>query len=548
MHRVNRWAWFAIAALAIAGPARSQPGALDHGSLGLYEAREFKALDGRCADCTPKAALWYFEGDLVAIPRQTQAQPASFSQQSVVEDVRQWAQQENAPPYGLPFMTWLGSPELIEGARVDKTGIALQLPSGSVMPLALVPKIASNLSYFNTDSVAFFAKRSVRLRGSTQPVGTGERFVARVLWPEDFRIDLNAMRLRPLGANESLTTLLTADDGGAKSAFSTRLIWQSRSPAQERNARRAVLAFMLNGAQGDDDEAHGGHFAIATGWHRRDGQWSDWMVNNFYNLGSVSEKGIIASMLPMDNYMMDLNSGQSYYRPSYMLVAILKRPEAAAWYQGAMVHVFDRFYRHHIEYDHAKSNCAGLSIDALNGLGWQLPVLGPTSTVKAALGYYYSSATDLSFASGMRTFHYMVEERSRLYPRAAFETVGQDLLMLVGAPTRPLTRYEQMLRDDVEAIVFVRIPQIPSSRAFGTYPVASFDEYMARVPKDRKDWKIVPVDPRVFPDALRDRPVARPLISDNAVGMLAVGGLAMVVGAPFAVWRRRREARKTSAK
>ena len=114
-----------------------------------------------------------------------------------------------------------------------------------------------------------------------------------------------------------------------------------------------------------------------TGWHRGDGQWADWMVNNFYNLGSVSEKGIIASMLPMDNYMMDLNSGQSYYRPSYMLVAILKRPEAAAWYQAAIEHVFDRFYRHHIEYDHAKSNCAGLSIDTLIGLGWQLPVLGP---------------------------------------------------------------------------------------------------------------------------------------------------------------------------
>ena len=99
----------------------------------------------------------------------------------------------------------------------------------------------------------------------------------------------------------------------------------------------------------------------------------------------------------------------------------------------------------------------------------------------------------------MRTFHYMVEERSRLYPRAAFETVGQDLLTLVSAPTRSLTRFEQMLHDDVEAIVFVRIPQIPSSRAFGTYPVASFDEYMARVPKDRKDWKIVPVDARAFP-------------------------------------------------
>ncbi len=148
-------------------------------------------------------------------------------------------------------------------------------------------------------------------------------------------------------------------------------------------------------------------------------------------------------------------------------------------------------------------------MDTLNGLGWQLPTLGSTSEVKAVLGYFYSSATDMSFSSGKRTFHYMTEERRRLYPRAAFETIGNDLLTLVSAPTRKLSAYEQTLHDDAEAILFVRIPQIPSSRAFGTYPVASFDEYKARVPKDRKDWKIVPVDARPFPDALRDRPVER---------------------------------------
>jgi hypothetical protein len=38
----------------------------------------------------------------------------------------------------------------------------------------------------------------------------------------------------------------------------------------------------------------------------------------------LSEKRIIASMLPLDNYLMDLNSGQSYYRPTYLLVAVLK--------------------------------------------------------------------------------------------------------------------------------------------------------------------------------------------------------------------------------
>ena len=79
MHRVVRFACVSLAALAIPAPGWAQPGALDYGSLGLYEAGEFKAVDGRCADCTPKAALWYFEGDLVAIPRQNQGQAAGFS-------------------------------------------------------------------------------------------------------------------------------------------------------------------------------------------------------------------------------------------------------------------------------------------------------------------------------------------------------------------------------------------------------------------------------------------------------------------------------------
>ena len=92
--------------------------------------------------------------------------------------------------------------------------------------------------------------------------------------------------------------------------------------------------------------------------------------------------------------------------------------------------------------------------------------------------------------------------------------------------------------------MFVRIPQIPSSRAFGTYPVASFDEYMARVPKDRKDWKIVPVDARPFPAQLRDRPLSSPLLSDTTIGVLAVGGLVMVLITPVVLWRRRVKARR----
>jgi len=70
------------------------------------------------------------------------------------------------------------------------------------------------------------------------------------------------------------------------------------------------------------------------------------MANNFYNLDEVSEKGIIASMLPLDNYLMDPNSGQSYYRPTYLLVASLKDARAASRLQAAIEPIYNHFYRH----------------------------------------------------------------------------------------------------------------------------------------------------------------------------------------------------------
>lgn len=524
--------------------ASGRKGALDAGFLGLYDATRFRAVDGRCTDCpTPKQALWYFRDDLVAVPKHAAAPGPLDSRLPVAADIRQWVAAGGLDRTTLPFMIWLGSADLIESARLQADGKAIQLAAGT-LPLDLVPKLPSNRSYYDASTVEFFSTRPLRMRGRSEPdTRGGQRFVARAIWPEDYRISGGEIALEPLHAGESLASLIQADAGGSKSPFGTRLIWE-RSPGASRDwEHKAVLAFMLNGAQGDDDEAHGGHFAVVTGWHRG-GEWADWMVNNFYNLNSVSEKGIVASMLPMDHYLMDLNSGQSYYRPSYLLVAILQQDTAAALYQSAVERVYDRFYRHHIEFDHARANCAGLSVDTLAGLGWHLPKRGPTSYAKAVLGYYYSSLTDWSFASGTKTFNYLTEERTRLYPRVAFEALGNDLLKLVATPGRTLTPYEQLLRDQVEAIVFVRIPQIPSSRAFGTYPVASFDEYMARVPADRKDWKIVAVDARPFPDELRDREPDDPPLSDNALGALATGSLIFCVVAPLAWWRARRRKRK----
>ena len=125
----------------------------------------------------------------------------------------------------------------------------------------------------------------------------------------------------------------------------------------------------------------------------------------------------------------------------------------------------------------------------------------------------------------------------RLYPAVAFEAAGNDLMQLVGAaagPKRELSGFEKQLQGDVEAIMLVRIPQVPSSRAMGSNPVFSFDEFMKRTPPNRADWKIVPAGPRPFPAELRDNsvaestpgPVPLPIAGIAFGGLLGVGAFA----------------------
>ncbi|MYM91973.1 hypothetical protein GTP91_32960, partial [Rugamonas sp. FT82W] len=266
-----------------------------------------------------------------------------------------------------------------------------------------------------------------------------------------------------------------------------------------------MLAFMLNGAQGDDDESYGGHFAVATGRFGPAGEWDNWLVNNFYSLASVSEKGIVASILPMDAYMGDLNSGQAWYRPSYMLVAVLKDQRAPALYQEAIGRVFNHFYRQDFHYRHASTNCAGINVETLRTLGWKIPRLGGESPLKAAVALPYMALKEVSLASGQSAYDYLKTERTELLPFVAFNTIAEDLLTRLAVPGRAGSeQLEAQLGQDLEALLFVRIPQFPSSRAFGSDPVLSLREYERRAPANHADWKIVPVAPRVLPASFRD--------------------------------------------
>ncbi len=490
------------------GLAAEQPPlgkAVNRKYLGLFPAQRFTAIHGPCEECqAPPQALWYFSEDWIAVPNKGE-EAAGFSPSiSVADDVRQWVtgfdpETTRAP---LPSLVWTGSTGTLQHASLNSNLITMA--DGRTVSMQLVPKIASNRSFYDASSASFLMARTLRVHGFLSE-GRPERFLARTIWPEDFRLDYFDAQLEPLLTDGSLGAMIAADDGGARSRFSVHLIWE-RTPRTSRDwAGRAVLGLLLNGAQGDDDEAHGGHFAVVTGLMEADGQWGDWIVNNFYSLDSVSEKGTIAAMVPADNYMADLNSGQCWYRPSCLLVMVLKRDRTAQIFQGAIERVYNRYYRHDFVFDQARANCTGISVDALHWIGWRIPTKGPTSRMKAIPAFFYRWYQDWSFASGVLSYNYLVEEQTRLLPRAAFETAAVDVLRLLnGSMNRPLSSFERMLRDDVDGILFVRIPQIPSSRAFGTYPVASLAEYSARLPLDRSKLKVIPVAARPFPASLRD--------------------------------------------
>jgi hypothetical protein len=487
--------------LPAAGAVMPVDSAVHTGRLGLFAASDFRLSTGNCKDCGAlPQALWYFRDQVIAVP-QPGLPVAGFSRDTIHDDVAAWA--AAGAPAAYPGLVWLGGPDRIASAIIAADGKSLALPDGSTLALRLAPRLASNRSYFNAASLATFAGRPVSLRGTLRPEGDKLGFVAETIWPADFT--LAAQAPDPLGKDDTLRAFVQANGGGARMPYASRVLWQRRGMSAAGWEGKPALAMILSGAQGDDDESLGGHFAVATGTVGAHGEWGDWLANNFYPLDSVSEKGLIAATMPLDKYLADLNGGQQYYRPSYALVAILARDAAARQYQGGVQRLLNHYYRHDILYDNATANCTGLSMDVFTGLGWNIPRRGATHAVKALFAYPYQAIRDGSLASGRKAYDYLSEEQTRLYPAVAFEAAGEDLLKLMKGETgRPLAAYEQVLQNDVQALVLVRLPQFPSSRAYGSAPVFSFDEYMERVPKNRADWKVIPVPPRPFPPALKD--------------------------------------------
>lgn len=457
---------------------------------------QLQLTNGGCTSCdlSPQAK-WYFENEIIA--------PLPTASSSAVT-LPKWL--TNLPAINDDIPVWIASPDLIDQANLDASGQSVSTADGQQISFKTVAKIPENRSFWNQDTTEFFNKRDIRLRGEFIDGG----FIARTVWPLDFTI--SNYKLLPLNQDEDLQTLVQADDGGVQLPHQSRLLWERAPGAALESAGKAVFGLMLNGAQGDDDEALAGHFAGVTGQFNADGSYHDWLVTNFYNLDTVSEKAIIAAVTPMDNYLADLNAGQNYYRPSYMMVATLKDGQPAAEFQQSINQVMNHFYRHNFIYNHADTNCTGITIDTLRALGWKVPPRGINGYIMAIGAYFYTALTEADLHAARQIYDYLTTETTRLLPAVAFDAIGEDLLRLTATELpRSLTDFEERLVESIEAIWFVRIPQIPSSRVLGGAPIYSFSEYLETAPANRDDWVTIELADRDIPASLKQtEPVTPP--------------------------------------
>lgn len=509
-------------------------------SFGLYPQDKFSivfggSLDANChAEILPQAA-WYFSSEWVAVPKPGVPLAGFSAALPIEEDLLAWAASNRIGQVrDYPPLIWLAAPDTLHSASLSADGKRLNHQE-HCLSWASVPRLPLNGSWLDTSSLAGFCGRPLKLRGFAEL--DGQSFRVRSLWPEDFSLPEQPAPLHL--SSSSLAQAASAlrawvralPQGGAQAAFSVEAIWQRR-PASSIMAGQSFIGVMLNGAQGDDDEAHGGHFALMTGQIGAGGSISDCLVYNFYSLDAESEKGIIAAPVPLDVYLGDLNAGQAWYRPSCMMLATLRDARCAWYLQSALGRVFNQFYRHQFSYQHARANCAGISIMSLRQIGWPVPEAGPESRLLALPGAVLSALQERSLARGKAVFDYLTEDRTKLYPAVAFEQVTADLLCRLARPAvsgeaesaAPLI---DALSNDVDQLLLLRVPQFPSSRAWGDWPVASAKEYRARIPVDPKQRKIIPVPARPFPEALRDplTPPEAPLRSDRLLQGISLTAL-----------------------
>lgn len=480
---------------------------------GLDEAAAYAPCDGAQAAPTagPQAA-WYFAGERVAVPSSGGA-PCTRAMRPL-HDLRQWSAAHASAPCERPPLVWIGDAERVDDARLDAAAGTVEA-GGARVRLRLAPRLPGNSAWFDGSSAAYFAQGTVALRGRSDSDG----FVASALLPGAWRLGPAPPppRALPPAASPGLALrALLRERDAAGTAFEAHTLWSRRREASW--AGKALVAFVLNGAQGDDDEAHAGHLSIATGRVAGDGSLAAWLVDSFYALDLVSEKGILAAPVPFDRYQGDVNSGQAWYRPSWALVAVLDHARAAQRVQSALGRLYRQFWRGQLAYRHTTDNCTSIATDTLRALGLDVPRAGPTARLRAWLALPWLALAHGGLGEARQAYEYLVAERTRLLPAVALEAVFESLWGLAHAPAGDGALARE-LGADLAGLAWLALPQYPSSRARGSAPAVSIDEIRARVPADPARRQIIPLAPRPLPEALRDDDLLPPLPRPSDVAL-----------------------------
>ena len=183
---------------------------------------------------------------------------------------------------------------------------------------------------------------------------------------------------------------------------------------------------------------------------------------------------------------------------------VMKDERTPLRFQEKFKDAYADYYAQRTKYDKTTNPCTALIVDPVRSEGWRVPETGKTpSLIAHAIAKLASlGAKDPEMEAGL--YQVLRQEATHLYPRAAFTSAAGDVLTMTGAygvePVgREYNELEKAIQDDLEAVYWVRLPQIPSSRALGRDPAGGFLDYFGRVPMDRSKWQTVPTAPRPFP-------------------------------------------------
>lgn len=125
------------------------------------EHQNLSCLPANKADLNHKHAVFYFEDERVGCP--PRAETALLrTHVDPFKEIQDWV--ASGARNSKPNFIWLRSPYILEPVELAADGKMIKWPKGSCF-FEVVPKIASNRSYYDKSSIAYLQGRPLRVRG-----------------------------------------------------------------------------------------------------------------------------------------------------------------------------------------------------------------------------------------------------------------------------------------------------------------------------------------------------------------------------------------------